>query len=146
MIIRVPVDINLLLVLLKNFSWPRPGHCPKCNNTKLWGHGFVDACFDGIKSTVPLKRYLCCNCMCVIKLKPEGYFKRFQAWIETIRESIHSIVTTGKVLKDISRQRQRHWFVALKRKATAMFALTADLNKAFEQLIHIGVIPAALSR
>lgn len=83
--------------------------------------------------------------MCIIKLKPEGYFKRFQARIETIRESIHSMVTTGKGLKDISRQRQRHWLVALKRKAAAMFALTTNLNKTFEQLIHVGVIPVSRS-
>lgn len=145
MIISIPVDLNRLFVLLKKFSWPRPDQCPKCHNPKLWGHGFVDACFDAIDFVVPLKRYRCCNCGCIIKLKPEGYFKRFQARIETIRKSIHSLVKTQKPIADISRQRQRHWFVALKRKAAARLALGQDLNQAFELLIAMGVIPVSRS-
>lgn len=143
MIISIPVDINLVFLLLKKFPWPRPDHCPNCNNPSLWGHGFVDACFDGIKSVVPLKRYRCCNCGCTIKLKPEGYFKRFQASVETIRNSIDSILTTGKPIKDTGRQRQRHWFIALKRKATAVLALGLDLKQAFERLIVMGFIPVS---
>jgi hypothetical protein len=79
----------------------------------------------------------------VIKLRPEGYFKRFQASIDTIRSSLDSISTTGKTIKDITRQRQRHWFVTLKRKAAAAFGLNADLKQAFEKLIAGGVIPVS---
>lgn len=105
----------------------------------------MDACFDGIDAAVPLKRYRCCNCRCIIKLRPVGYFKRFQAPIETIRTGIDSMVSTGKTLCNISRQRQRHWLVALKKKAAAVFGLGADLKAAFEELIDLGIIPVSRS-
>lgn len=79
----------------------------------------------------------------MIKLRPEGHFKRFQASIDTIRCSIDSISTTGKIIKDITRQRQRHWYVALKRKAAAAFGINADLKQAFEKLIAGGIIPVS---
>ena len=103
----------------------------------------MDACFDGIDTLVPLKRYRCRNCRCIITLRPEGYFKRFQAPIETIRTSIDSMVTTGKALCHISRQRQRHWLVALKKKAAAVYGLGADLKAAFEELIPLDLIPVS---
>jgi len=143
MIISVPVDINLLLDLLRKFPWPRPDSCPECNNPKLWGHGFADCLFDFANKTIPLKRYICPNCGCVIKLRPEGYFKRFQASIDTIRNCIDSISATGKTIKNIARQRQRHWYVALKRKAAAAFGINAGLKQAFEKLIAGGVIPVS---
>jgi len=58
MIISVPIDINLLLNLLRKFPWPRPDCCHKCNNPKLWGHGFVDSLFDFAKKAIPVKRYI----------------------------------------------------------------------------------------
>ena len=51
----------------------------------------------------------------------------------------------AKTIKDITRQRQRHWFVALKRKAAAVFGLNADLKQAFEKLIAGGIIPVSRS-
>ena len=143
MIMSVPVDINLLLKLLKDHVWPRPDCCPKCGNSKVWGHGFVNSSFDFSRETVPLKRYRCPNCGCVIRLRPEGYFNRFQASVDTIRRSIHSVVATGKAIKDISRQRQRHWFSSLERRASALLGMGADLIQAFEKLIADGVVPVA---
>lgn len=143
MIMSVSVDINLLLKLLRKFPWPRPECCSECNNPKLWGHGFVDSLFDFSKKPIPVKRYICPNCGCVIKLRPEGYFKQFQASIDTIRSSLDSILSTDKAIKDITRQRRRHWFVALKRKAAAAFGLNADLKQAFEKLIADGIIPVS---
>lgn len=137
----VPVDIKLLLNLLRNFTWPRPDSCPGCKNPKVWGHGFVDSFFDFAKNAIPLKRYRCPNCGTVIKLRPKGYFKRFQTSTDTIRKSINSISTNGKTIKDIPRQHQRHWFNALKRKAAALFGLNADLKQAFESLISDNIIP-----
>lgn len=103
----------------------------------------MDSCLDGINFAVPLKRYRCCNCRSVIKLKPEGYFERFQAPVATIRSCIGAMVTAGKTLKNISRQRQRHWFAALKKKAVALFGLGADLKSAFESLIARDIVPVS---
>lgn len=145
MIISVPVDINLLLTLLRDYIWSKPQHCPRCNGNRLWGHGFVYAFFDFSKEAVPLKRYRCPDCRCVIRLRPEGYFKRFQAPIETIQNSIKSLVNCGAPLKEISRQRQRHWLMALKRKALAVLGLGTEVIQAFETLITLGRIPVSRS-
>jgi hypothetical protein len=139
----VPVDISLLLTLMKDYAWPRPGCCPKCKSQKVWGHGFAYCLFDFSNEPIPLRRYRCPNCRCVIKLRPKGYFSRFQASIETIRSSIDSIVSTGKAIKGIFRQRQYHWFAALKKRAVALFGLGADLKQAFESLVAEGVIPVS---
>ena len=141
MIICIQVDINLLSNLQKDYPWPKPDHCPNCNNPKLWGHGFVDALLDCEKFPVPLKRYRCPNCGCVIKLKPKGYFNRFRATIETIRKSITSLATTGKYISGIAYQRQYHWFTALIRHATARYTLSPNLIQVFEKLIAGGKIP-----
>lgn len=143
MIVSVPVDINLLLKLKENYAWPRPDRCPGCNHFKVWGHGFAYCCFDFSTDPIPIKRYRCPNCGCVIRLRPEGYFNRFQASVDTIRKCIDSIVTTGKAIKGICRQRQYHWFAALKKRAVALFGLGADLKQAFESLIAEGVIPVS---
>ncbi len=142
MIISIPVDINLLLNRMRHYVWPRPECCPDCKNPKLWGHGFVDSFFDFSKKAIPLKRFRCSNCGCVIKLRPRGYFKRFQASIDTICTSTGSLFFKGKAIEGPSRQRQRHWFVALKHKAAA-FGFTSDLMLAFAQLIDNGIIPVS---
>ena len=92
----IPVDIKRLLKLKKDYPWPKPDQCSNCKNPNLWGHGFVDAFFDCEKDALPLKRYRCPNCNSVIKLKPEGYFSRFHATIDTIRKSITSLADHGK--------------------------------------------------
>jgi hypothetical protein len=142
MIVSIPLDINDLLLLLKKFPWPRPEHCPRCSSPGLWGHGFVDSWFDAISSALPLKRYRCRNCKCVVKLKPAGYFKRFQASIDTIRASISPTVGTDP-LNTISRQRRHHWLTALKKKTLAILGLGTDLKQAFENLIDMGIVPVS---
>ena len=141
MIMSIPVDFNLLLNLKKNYPWPRPDHCSNCNNPNLWGHGFVDTFFDCEKFALPLKRYRCPNCGNVIKLKPQGYFNRFHATIDTIRESISSLAITGKYITGITYQRQYRWLTALIRHATARYKLCANLTQVFEKMIAGGKIP-----
>lgn len=145
MIILIPVDINRLLEEKKKYNWPKPESCPNCSNKAFWGHGYVDALFDFATVAVPLKRYLCLGCLRPIKMKPEGYFKRFQATIETIGSSIEKKVFEDKPIKGVSRQRQRHWFAALKRRAVAIFGLGADLIEAFKELMAAGTIPVSRS-
>jgi hypothetical protein len=50
----------------------------------LRGHGFAEAIFDGYDRSLLLKLYRCPDCGYVIRLRPQGYFKRFQTQIETI--------------------------------------------------------------
>lgn len=143
MIWSIKIDIPVLLSLLKNYQWPRPPRCLKCDSTKIWGHGFVYRLFDFSNKPVPMKRYRCANCNRIIQLRPEGFFTRFQAPVDTIRGSIRSLVQAGKPLKGISRQRQAHWLGALKRRATALYGVAMDLIEAFEKMIERNIVPVA---
>jgi len=81
----------------------------------------------------------------VIKLKPTGYLKRFQAPIDTIRWSIHCRLKKGSWLPAYSRSRQNHWFKALERKVKAYFGDLWDrqLLRAFDLLIARGQNPVS---
>jgi transposase-like protein len=117
MILTVSVFLNEIYHQGRKFKWKRPKLCPRCGSVRVWGHGFVAAFFDGFDQCVYLRRYRCADCNCVIRLKPKGYFSRFRARIDTIRECIYQRVLTGNWTGVISRSRQRHWLSALKKKA-----------------------------
>lgn len=36
----------------RDFPWPKPEHCPNCKGNRLWGHGLVEALFDGYPDRV----------------------------------------------------------------------------------------------
>ena len=87
MIIFFSAVLNEIHLLGREYPWPKPDACPRCNGYRFWGHGFVLACFDGFSHPLCLKRYRCPDCRCVVRLRPKGYFKRFQASIATIRST-----------------------------------------------------------
>lgn len=95
MILAVAALLKEIVDKAKDYPWPKPAQCPRCHRKRLWGHGFVLAWFDECGSSVYLRRYRCPECGCVIKLKPEGYFNRFQASIQAIRTSICHRLRTG---------------------------------------------------
>ena len=145
MIIPVQVKLKHIFKKGKNYCWPRPKLCLRCNASHLWGHGYVASYFDGFHQPFYLKRYRCPACGCVIKLKPAGYLKRFQAPIDTIRSSIHCHLKKGRWLPAYSRSRQNHWFKALLRKVKAYFGDLWDrhLLRAFDLLIARGQNPVS---
>ena len=145
MIILVKVKLKHIFKKGKNYCWPRPKLCLRCNASHLWGHGYVASYFDGFHQPFYLKRYRCPACGCVIKLKPAGYLKRFQAPIDTIRSSIHCRLKNGCWLPGLSRSRQNHWFKALVRKVKAYFGDLWDrhLLRAFDLLIARGQNPVS---
>lgn len=132
MIIFFPAMLNEIYHLGREYPWPRPKVCPRCDGYRLWGHGFILACFDGYCHPLCLKRYRCPDCRCVLRLRPEGYFKRFQASIKTIRSSVVSKIRFGKWLAGISRSRQQHWFKSLKKR------IKAHLTDAWQQGVVAG--------
>jgi hypothetical protein len=147
MIIFFSVDFKELIELGRQYQWPKPERCLRCNGCRLWGHGFVSVWFDGVDQPIEIKRYRCPDCHCIFRFRPKGYFKRFQADIETIRSSIRSKVDTGKWKPGISRSRQCHWFRALVCKINAY--LTDTWNKgipaAFNELMRRGLVPVSRS-
>jgi hypothetical protein len=129
----------------KEYGWPRPKRCPRCELSKLWGHGFVLAYFDVIAGGVYLRRYRCPECGCVVRLRPTGYFPRIQASIESIRASIEHRIDKGRWPAGSSRTRQGHWLRALIQNAVAYFgnAWKERLAGAFDRLLCLGVVPVS---
>jgi len=111
----------------------------------VWGHGFVAAFFDGIPAAVYLKRFRCPGCRCVIRLRPKGYFRRFQASIACIYESLSRRIGYGRYQPGISRSRQRHWMRALQRQVAAYLGqgFRGRLLEGFSVLLQRGRVPVA---
>lgn len=145
MIIFVAVNFKKLLKRKRKYRWPRPDHCPCCQADKLWGHGFVLAYFDQLPEGVLIHRYRCPECHCVIRLRPRGYFPRFQASIQTIYKSLSHRVINGSYLSDISRNRQRHWHKALVRNTIAYLdnRFKRRMLQAFNRLLCMGKVPVS---
>jgi predicted RNA-binding Zn-ribbon protein involved in translation (DUF1610 family) len=126
MILLVNIVLNDIFELGRDFIWPRPEKCPRCGNHKVWGHGFVQALFDGFDVPLLLKRYRCPDCGCVITMRPDTHFSRFQASIETIRSSLSGKIEEKKWLPGILKSRQRYWFNNLKKNIAAYLTNSWD--------------------
>jgi len=147
MIIFYSIDLNKLAQKGRAYPWAKPACCIHCGSCRLWGHGFVLAFFDGFLQALFLKRYRCPDCKTVFRIRPKGYFSRFQASIGTIRSSIESKSVNNKWLRRVSRIRQCHWYRALSRHIKAYFGDTWKQSKvnAFDTLILNGIVPVTRS-
>ncbi len=145
----LPVSANLKEIEKKgrSYPWSRPEICLCCRQSHVWGHGFVEALFDGYAKALLLRRYRCPVCGCVIKLRPKAYFSRFQATIETIRSHILTRLQAGKWPRGLSGARCRHWLRALKRQVVAHLGIEwlSHLPEAFDQLVSLGKVPVSRS-
>jgi len=147
MIIKVKADIKKIFKLGKKYKWQKPARCHHCDEPTLWGHGFVLSFFDGFDQGIYLKRYRCPYCHTIFKLKPYGYFKKFQADIRQIFSSIRSQIYAGRYLPGLSWSRQHFWFTALKRNIAAYLSnrWSKGLIAGFIELIRINKIPVTRS-
>ena len=145
MVIFFPCKLKQLFILGRNYPWRKPEQCPRCSGVRLWGHGFVPAYFDGYNQSFSLKRYRCPDCGCVIRLRPKGYFKRFQASIGAIRSSIVSKACKNEWIAGIGKSRQRHWFSALCKRIKAYLTNTWShgIVAGFEHLLQSGQAPVS---
>jgi hypothetical protein len=147
MIISFPADFKKLIDMGRDYPWPKLVICECCNGCRIWGHGYVSVFFDECRHAIEIKRCRCPDCGCVFRFRPEGYFKRFQASIETIRSSIATKLQTGKWATGIGRTRQRHWYGALERKIKAYLtdAWGNGVLAAFDYLAAKGLNPVSRS-
>jgi hypothetical protein len=145
MIIFSAVKLKELFKKERDYPWQKPKRCPRCKSARLWGHGFAPAIFDGFKRPLLLKLYRCPDCGCVIRLRPKGYFKRFQASIETIRSSISCKAATNRWIAGIERTRQCHWFRSLCRRIKVYLSHTwcQGIIAGFDYLLQLGQIPVS---
>jgi len=147
MIVFIAVKLKEVFEKGYDYPWIKPKGCPRCGDSKLWGHGYVESFFDGFNDAVLLKRYRCPLCGCIVKLKPIGYFNRFQASITTIRVNISYRLKKGRWPSGLSRSRQGHWLRALRRKVEAYLGKTWKLGMidAFDHLLSQGHNPVSRS-
>jgi len=147
LILLIAAKIKEIFRLGRKYPWPRPGLCPCCNQSKVWGHGYVLAYFDGFTEGIYLRRYRCPGCGCVIRLRPQGYLSRFQAPIETIHFSLSHRLRYGRWPPGLSRSRQGHWLRALRRKVSAYLGQQwkDSIMKAFDCLVARGINPVGRS-
>ena len=148
MIISFPLDLKKLFNLGTAYPWVRPAYCPTCHTNHVWGHGYKPTLFDGFPQPLYLKRYRCPNCGCVIIIRPNTHYSRFQASKDTIRSSLSIRLTTGKWPPWLSsHSRGRHWLISLKRKTLSIFGLDAgsSLLGVFDRLSETGITPVSRS-
>ncbi|MFC1834499.1 hypothetical protein ACFL2Q_07170 [Thermodesulfobacteriota bacterium] len=145
MILNVLVRLKDIVRQGRNFPWHRPEECPRCHSPRLWGHGFVAAIFDGVAELVLLRRFRCPECGCVVKLRPDGYFSRFQASVGTIRSRIAFRVLTGRWRGGMSRSRQWYWLSNLRKRVVAKDGLDwkGSLIQYFDDFMEKGEIPVS---
>jgi len=145
MIFSVLVSIKEIVAKGRDFPWPRPRVCPRCHSDRMWGHGFVTAIFDGFLHQVLVKRWRCPECHCVLRVRPRGYFPRFQAPTEKIRSSIAFRLEHGRWPPGISRTRQGHWLRSLARKVCGYLgqAWRGHLLDGFDHLIRMNQTPVS---
>ena len=145
MIFFSAVKLKELFKKERNYPWQKPNSCLRCNSCRLWGHGFAPAIFDGFIRPLLLKLYRCPDCGCVIRLRPKGYFKGFQASIETIRSSIVCKATTNQWIPGVERTRQCHWFRYLCQRIKVYLTDTwcEGIVAGFDHLLQLGQIPVS---
>ena len=145
MILHCFVKLKELFKKGRDYPWQKPNSCPRCNSCRLWGHGFAEANIDGYQCPLLLKLYRCPDCGCVIRLRPNGYFKRFQASVETIRSSIALKSKTNRWLPGISRSRQCHWFRYLCQRIKVYLTDTwcHGIVAGFDYLLQLDHIPVS---
>lgn len=146
MIWFVPIDLKKIYKQGRMFSWPHPPECLRCNNWRVWGHGYVERYFDGFVAALPIKCYRCPACGCVITLRPQTHFVRIHASKDTVREHLHHRLETGRwPPSSLPRSRLRHWVFNLKRRVHAFLTAVWDqgLWAGFESLISRGKTPIA---
>jgi len=147
MIIFVPVLLKDIFEQERDFVWDRPPCCPRCNHYKVWSHGFVERIFDGFNITLSLKCYRCPLCGCVITLRPDTHFSRFQASKDKMRSFLSERLKTGRWPPDHSHSRHRHWLRNLKKQTKALLSDTwaKGLLAAFDYLTSMGHTPVSSS-
>ena len=84
----------------------------------------------------------------MIRLRPQEYFRRFQASIHTIRDCLIYWVHYHRWKTGPSPPRQRHWVRALRRHLVLHEGLhrSPDLLAGFDRLWNQGIIPVSQSR
>ena len=110
LILYLSVDFSKIQTFGKAYRWPRPRRCPRCDGYRVWGHGYVNRYFDGVFTSLPMKRWRCPDCRAVHTMRPDTHWRGFWASESIILSSIDYKESAGCWLGEISRERQQYWF------------------------------------
>ncbi len=149
MIWHVEICLKLIFERGRDYPWERPGSCPRCQNYRVWGHGFVPRYFDGFSDCLLMRCYRCPACGCVITARPTSHFRYVRCRIETIRSHLKERLSTGRWPPGpLARSRLRHWLANLKRQVQACLTSTwaFGLLAGFDELRGYERIPVARVR
>lgn len=143
-----PVVLNLKQIQQfgKNFDWPRPQACLRCDHFQVWGHGYALRYFDGFYAALPMKCYRCPQCGCVITARPAAYFPRIRRCIATIVTCLRQRLEQGRwPALGLSRSRLRHWLKNLVGQVRIHLteAWSDGLLAGYTELLARGLIPVA---
>ena len=146
LLLFVDVCVKEIFEKGKAYVWPRPSRCPRCGG-RIWGHGYVEAFFDGFGKALFLRRYHCPDCRVVLRLRPREYFPRFQAPLVTILSCLSHRLQFRHWPSYVSRQRGGHWLRALWRRIRSDwgFGWRGDWEAAFRDFWRRGVVPVSRS-
>lgn len=145
LILHFAVDVKGLVEGGKDFYWPRPEKCPRCDGRRLWGHGYVQRYFEGWSEAIWVKRYRCPDCRAVHTLRPERFYQGFYYSIWTIMLSVLNRIIHNRWLKCLSRQVQQYWLKGLQFQASRHSNRKEPDIEVFRELIHKALIPVTHS-
>ena len=144
LILHFAVDVKRLGQEGKDFPWPRPERCARCEGRRLWGHGYVQRYFEGCSEGIWVKRYRCPDCGAVHTLRPDGFYRGFHYSIWTILVSLLNRIIHSRWLKCLSRQAQQYWFNGLRFQASR-YSNCKDPGAASLGLFSQNIIPVTHS-
>ncbi len=140
-----------IIRLGRRYPFPRPPNCLKegCRSQRLWGHGYVEAYFDGYNVSICLRRYRCDDCGCVYTIRPFGYWPRHHVAVRIIFQRLCHRIKQGVWDRSnrLTRQRQGHWLRALKKNIKSNIGLNfgGSILEGFYGLMNTGRIPVQRS-
>jgi len=145
LILHLAVDVKRLVEEGKNFCWPRPERCPRCEGQRLWGHGYVWRYFEGFVHGLWMKRYRCPDCRAVHTCRPREFYRGFHYSRLSILLALLNRIIHGRWVRCLSRQVQQYWWRGLRRQASRFQNVKVPDSLTLTQLLRKGIIPVTHS-
>jgi hypothetical protein len=126
----------------KNYPWPIPGCCPKCNG-RIWKHGFTTAYFFPLGHPLYIQRLICPDCKTVFRFRPSGYLPYYSYPLVIIFLELFCKKSLPDKLSKVSVETRKSWLQRLKKqiKLTLMKLKSKDYKKGFLELLTRGFNP-----
>lgn len=145
LILHFALDVKRLVEEGKDFCWPKPERCPRCEGRRLWGHGYVQRYFEGWTEGIWIKRYRCPDCRAVHTCRPLEFYRGFHYSRLSILLALLNRIIHGRWVRCLTRQVQQYWWKGLRRQASRFQNVKVPDNHTLRQLLSEGIIPVTHS-